>query len=142
MAYTGEESTVSEFITDYSDQQISVSTLCYKEVITSQDQKIVIPQSSILSKYDPILKEHLMTRTLTEEEVNKYYYNPKRLSYDLYGSVEYWELLLHANQIFSITEFSINPVKVYDQGVLSVISDILNIEKDSIAENTSEIESA
>ena len=85
------------------------------------------------------LNEIVETVTLTPEEAKKYHYNPHLLSYDLYGTPDYWFLLLDLNGLSSFTEFDINPIKVYNSNLEMVIASILNQEKESINLNAEEI---
>jgi len=125
-----------DFIKQYKEQDLSFPMLHFKEIIEKEDNtKLVVISESILDKYDAILKDIIVTRTLTTEEFNKYQYNPKLLSYDMYGTVELWSLLLYVNQLHSTSQFSINPIKVYNYKILSIIESIMNLEKPIIDEN-------
>lgn len=140
---TGQESTIEDFIKGYNEQSISVDKLYYKEAdVIASGKILVLPESSILAKYNDMLKEHIVLLTLSDQETNMYWYNPKRLSMTLYKTVEYWSLLLHANEIYSVCQFTLNPVKIYDMQISSIISDILNLEKTSIDRNTNDIQEA
>ncbi len=130
------EYTITDYIKTYNEDSISFSTLHLKEVNTlSSSDKIVLLSDSILDKYDDVLKKYITTKTLTNEEYRKYQYNPKYLSYDLYGTTELWFLILHANQLYSITQFHINPIKIYTSDILKIIESILNLEKNIIDSN-------
>src|SRR5574343_232748 len=134
------ESTISEYSKAYSDTDITFNSLHYKEKNSVDDStSLILLNDSILDKYRNDLAEKIVTKTLTNEEINKYQYNPKRLSFDLYGTTELWGLLLEINQLQSVTEFNINPVKVYDGSIISYINSIFSLEKPFIDQNEEEI---
>lgn len=134
------ESTISEYSKAYSDTDITFNSLHYKEKDSVDDStSLILLNDSILDKYRNDLAEKIVTKTLTNEEINKYQYNPKRLSFDLYGTTELWGLLLEINQLQSVTEFNINPVKVYDGSIISYINSIFSLEKPFIDQNEEEI---
>ena len=137
------ENTIEDFTKAYKEERISFATLHYKEVGDKTDgSKIVLLSDSILDKYNKVLDEYLVTRVLTSSEFNKYQYNPKLLSYDLYKTTELWFLLLQANQLFSVTQFHINPIKVYSGGIMRVIESILNLDKRIIDANEDDVTKA
>lgn len=134
------ESTISEYSKAYSDTDITFNSLHYKEKDSVDDStSLILLNDSILDKYRTDLAEKIISKTFTNEEFNKYQYNPKRLSFDLYGTTELWGLLLEVNQLHSVTEFNINPVKVYDGSIISCINSIFSLEKPFIDQNEEEI---
>ena len=137
------EYTISDYTKAYKEESVTFASLHLKEVdIKINGEKIILLSDSILDKYTDVLNEYLVTKTLTDSEYNKYQYNPKLLSYALYGTVELWFLILYANQLCSVTQFHINPVKVYSSGVIKVIQSILNLEKPVIDANEEEVKKA
>lgn len=138
-----EESGIDEYIDDYRDLDKSFDTMHLKEsnVITdgSKTRELILIGDAITSKYKNDLNELLESKTLTAAEQTKYFCNPWALSYDLYGSVEYWHLLLEANNMYSITEFTQETIKVYDSTLPDVIDTILALEEEFINNNTEDL---
>lgn len=92
------------------------------------DRTITIPYLSIISKYRHILNgiPNLIVKVKFDDQMaRKYKYNPKRLSYDIYSTVELWFELLRINHCSSVTEFDLknNQVNVYN---VNKIKEILN----------------
>ena len=56
--------------------------------------------------------------TLSQELYDKYEYNPKMVSYDLYDTTDYWWLLLQANEMHSAVECNKRKVKYYSKSAL------------------------
>lgn len=132
----GKEYTIEEFVREYNDEPITFKTLYFKEVNKMDSgNKLVFLSDSVLLKYNNDLRNYLVKLTMTDKECNKYFYNPKLLSYVLYGTTELWFLLLHANEIYSTSQFSINPLWVYNTSIMNAINTILNLEKTYIDEN-------
>jgi hypothetical protein len=133
---TYKEVTLSEFINNYKMEDITYDTLNFKEILENANAKIKVNSASILDKYLPIFEEFKIVVTLDEAQFRMYQYNPKLLSYDLYGTTEYWSLILQANEMRSATEFSTTKLFVYDKKILStVVPEIMNIEKPFIDTN-------
>ena len=134
------EYTISNYIKSYKEESLSFPSLHLKEVDSKiNGDKIILLSDSILDKYSDVLNEYLSIKTLSDAEYNRYQYNPKLLSYDLYGTVELWFLLLYANQLYSVTQFNINPVKIYSSNIIRVLQSIINLEKATIDANVEEI---
>ena len=71
--------------------------------------------------------------TLTNEEFQKYQYQPKKLAYDLYGSTEYYYMILFINSMTNIKEFNrrrINLMRAKDMS--NVLSAIYSSESEYI----------
>lgn len=140
-----ESATINDYIEDYRDLEISFDTMHYKELdkvdLNSEStEKIVLLSDSILEKYRTDLEDIVETKTLTAKEHLRYDCNPWALSFDLYGNVEYWHLLLDLNNMYSITEFTRDKIKVYDSTLPDVIGTILALEEESINQNIDEVE--
>lgn len=138
---TYRESTLEDFISSYRDTDVTFSKLHYLEKDTLDSGDLILLSNSLLDKYRSELESLINVVTLTTSEYNKYKYNPKLLSYDIYGTTEMWGTILDLNQLHSTTEFYINPVKLYQKGIMNYIDTILNLEKPFTDINTEEVES-
>lgn len=139
------ESNINDYVDDYRNLEVSYDTLhfldaCDVENSTNDHEFIIIPYDSLLTKYKTDLDELIITKTLTTEEQNRYFYNPWILSYDLYGTTEFWYLLLEVNSMYSINEFNQEKIKIYNGSLLTFVERILSIEEDFITENNASIE--
>jgi len=134
-----QEFTIKDFIIAYRDLSISFSTTHLKSINDVDYTRIILMDDNLLDKYRGDLKQYETLLKLSKEEEKKYFYNPKYLSYELYGTTELWYTLLDLNEIYSASQFCINPMKVYTGGVLSAITEILNIERDVIDNNNNEL---
>lgn len=87
----------SEFVRyDYEDKDKrkgSVLNLCYSENYIMRDIIEYLKQNSTLEYFK-------------EEERKKYYGKPMYLSYDKYGVIDYWWVILAVNGYFNPYEFS------------------------------------
>ena len=140
---TIKESLINDYIEDYNDLEVSEDKLHLKEVSTLEDGSMVtLLTDSILLKYKNDLDELVETKTLTIQEQNRYFFNPWVLSYDLYGTTEFWFLLLDLNEMSSATEFTQETIKVYDGSLMNIVNAILALEEEFINQNEEELESA
>ena len=130
------EYTLNEFISEAKELEVSASSLFYKEAHTLEDSSIfILSGDSILNKYYNEFKQYENTLKLSDQEQRRYECNPQLLSYDLYGTTELWFLLVDLNCLNSSVQFKLNPVKIYNAGVIRLIKKILNLEIDNIDRN-------
>jgi len=140
MMQMGKEYTIEEFIKEYNQETINYGTLHLKEVFQKDDGNLsILSSESVLSNYDDELKKYVVTLTLTDSEFNKFQYNPKFLSFELYNTTELWFMLLHANELYYSGQFDINPIKVYSSDIVNIIDRILNLEKQYIDLNREDV---
>ena len=96
--------------------------------IESNDS-LVIPIDSIVNKYRDFLRDSIRTAKMTDEEWLTYRLRPKSLSYRLYGTTEFWHVLLLLNGCKSTMYFDLKTVKYYNKRTLYVkLNEILIIE--------------
>ena len=69
-------------------------------------------------------------------------YNPKRLSFDLYGTTELWALLLDINELVSVAQFNLQTLKVFSGSILDKLQRILNLEQEFIDQNAEDVADA
>ena len=77
-------------------------------------RNIQIPFSSLTNKYKDFLSKIIVSSELDDELQNKYRYRPKMVSFDLYGTCEFWNDILILNECFSTYEFKPTTLKFYD----------------------------
>lgn len=103
----------------------------YHEMTLIQNEQtgeiIRVPAMSLMNKYRHFLQEIVTVKfKMSDEEFRKYKYAPKRLSFDLYGTTEYWSALLELNNCLSISDFNKQWIKAYDPKRLpSYVNEIL-----------------
>ena len=103
----------------------------YHEMTCIQNEQtgeiIRVPAMSLMNKYRHFLQEIVTVKfKMSDEEFRKYKYAPKRLSFDLYGTTEYWSALLELNNCLSISDFNKQWIKAYDPKRLpSYVNEIL-----------------
>jgi hypothetical protein len=93
------------------------------------------PYQTLIGKYHNILSSYIKTRTFTEEEYNRYYQNPKRLSMDIYGTPELWSGLLYINNCVSVANFTAKTVKVFTLSIIEALEELTAIYSNDITKN-------
>jgi hypothetical protein len=122
--------TLSEFL---SAMASSSAVSYYKLSFIEKRDRIEYTVKNILSDYIYELKQASRLVTLSEQQELKYFYRPKILSSDVYGSTELYYIILAINDICDIKEFNINPIRMLTKDDMSdLISKIYNIEKSAI----------
>ena len=106
---------LTEQIENIKNMQISYRVLHSTiDIIYDENTKIKIPLASITNKYRDFLNSIVVSFNLNEKEQERYMYNPKLLSEDLYQTTEMWNDILLLNQCVSISDFKPTVVKFYD----------------------------
>lgn len=90
----------------------------------------------LLDDYVDDLLDMTVDVDVTSEEVQRYKYNPKMLSYDLYGSTAFFYVILRLNNLCNIHDFDISSkkLKLLPKTIMSkVVSLIYSDNKNAIA---------
>lgn len=133
-------STLTDYISKYESEICTLDKNFLKEIFeNSKGHKIIINGTSLIDKYIEELKIGSEIFYLTEDEMRKYAYNPKRLSFDYFNqSTEYWFLILQVNEMYSINEFNRNIIRIPSKTIINKIIEIYNLEKSEIDLNEEE----
>ena len=99
---------------------MTIAKLHYPKVLNDNRLgiKATVNYESRLDYFISSLNDYKSEMTLTQELYDKYKYNPKMMSYDLYDTTDYWWLLLQANEMYSAVEFNKRKVKYYSKSAL------------------------
>ena len=114
--------TLSDFISEYSIEDLRIDAFYLQQVFWDKNKmthKVVVNENSIADKYANELEENKHIVELTTKEYYKYRYNPKLLSYDIYGTTELWFFILMANELYSISEFDLRKVVLFDTAIIT-----------------------
>ena len=96
-------------------------------------------ENSIADKYANELEENKHIVELTTKEYYKYRYNPKLLSYDIYGTTELWFFILMANELYSISEFDLRKVVLFDTAIITKLNRMLEMDAEFLEINSMEV---
>jgi len=125
-------STMIEQIEFVDGLEISYRMLHNEAILNdiNSNKKIEIPFVSLVNKYKYVLTDIVVKVKLDDILARQYLYQPKMLSYDLYGTTELWAELLRLNHCSSISEFKPTNIRIYNPSKLkSMINEILILEK-------------
>ena len=130
------DSTTTSTLESFINYKNLDNNVYYKDLAIfekSVDGKSVLLSYNILNDYRKEIFDFVIPITLTNEEFQKYQYQPKKLAYDLYGSTEYYYMILFINSMTDIKEFNrrrINLMRAKDMS--SVLSAIYSSESEYI----------
>ena len=130
------DSTTTSTLESFINYKNLDSNVYYKDLSIfekSIDGKSVLLSYNILNDYRKEIFDFIIPITLTDEEFQKYQYQPKKLAYDLYGSTEYYYMILFINSMTNIKEFNrrrINLMRAKDMS--NVLSAIYSSESEYI----------
>lgn len=133
------EYSINDYISNSTNSELNMTETHFLEVMETSDTDVILLSSSLYEKYYDEIMSHSRTYQLTSEEERKYFYNPQRLSYDLFGTINFWNMILEMNQLYSATQFSINPIKVPTMDVVELLQHIVNLNQEEKDRNESEI---
>lgn len=131
--------TLSDFIREYGAEDLRVDAVHLQQVLyepTSMSRKIVVNDQSIVDKYLNELTENKQIVDLSTKEYFKYRYNPKLLSFDVYGTTELWFFILMANELYTVSEFNLRKVIMYDASIISKINRMLEMDSEFLEINS------
>lgn len=135
----GKDSTIKKFIQNFQNDTVTIDKLQIKNIEVYENRKLILPWEDILKKYRGDLESHIQTITMTDQQQRRWMYNPKVMSYDLYGTTELWFTIVQLNEVYSTTQLNMNPIKAYSASILKVLSRIYALEKPLLDENMDEI---
>ena len=130
------DSTTTSTLESFINYKNLDNNVYYKDLAIfekSIDGKSVLLSYNILNDYRKEIFDFIIPITLTDEEFQKYQYQPKKLAYDLYGSTEYYYMILFINSMTNIKEFNrrrINLMRAKDMS--NVLSAIYSSESEYI----------
>ena len=130
---------LKDYITEQSTNDIHMKDFFFKGVLTDDTTRLYVLDDSVLIPYDEELNKYKVPYTLKGDEYRKYRFNPWRVSEDVYGSPEYWFLVLHANEMYSASEFDRQHIQMYKKAVLNVVQEILAVEDKNIRSKQTEV---
>ena len=129
----GLPATLSDQVTDMRKREISYQSLHKTAVLYNEESKrnIKIPWDSISRKYRDILNKIRIQIILTDDLMSRYQYQPKRVSYELYKTTEFWSDILILNNCGTVLDFTdIRKLIVYDPDELKqLINEIMILEE-------------
>lgn len=124
--------TIEELIEWGKEQEISHRNLHKGAYITDSESGDVIriPLNATMNEYRYFLEPYIIEIEMNDEELYKYQYKPKSLSYDLYNTTEYWSVLLMINNCISKIDFNKAKIKVLNpKTIRAFVNEVLILEK-------------
>ena len=120
-------STIQDLIEQVENKEISYRNLHTTFCIRQNNEVIQVPYKSMIREYMDLMSADAITVSLPDDEVRMYKYKPKKLSYDLYGTVELWAALLELNKMYSTMDLTCDkPFLVFNpETVKEKINEIL-----------------
>ena len=105
----------------------------------SIDGKSVLLSYNILNDYRKEIFDFIIPITLTDEEFQKYQYQPKKLAYDLYGSTEYYYMILFINSMTNVKEFNRRKINLMRAKDMSIILSAIYSSESEYIERTQQL---
>lgn len=90
---------------------------------------LIKPIYNILQDYKKEIMDYALEVKLSDAEIDKYMYNPKRLAYDYYNRTDLYFFVLFINDMSSVKEFTLESGRIK----LLKYTDLIRILSDIIA---------
>lgn len=87
----------------------------------------------LLRKYENIIRSNVRPYKIPSDR----FYRPEYVSYDLYGTTDYWYLLLFLNFMKSADDFTQEVIWVFDESLIETLNKILLTEGNKLATRNS-----
>lgn len=133
-------STLKELIFAGKQEQYSADKLHLKTVTKSSGQAVIINLYSIIDKYMDDLEQFIQEIELSDVELIKYRFQPKKLCLDVYDNIDLAPLILKINNMTSLLEFDRRKLRLFRTSIVTYLNEIIVLETDSIARNSREVD--
>lgn len=139
-------STITELIEVGKRQEFTNDKLYYQTRIDKSrlnknlDASIVISYNSILDDNFDIIMSHTKKFHLTDKEMVKYKYQPHKLCYDIYGTIEIVPLVLRINAMTSLLDFDKQDILLFEKSIFTILNELSIIYEQDLKDNRYEIE--
>ena len=134
--------TLDDFIREFGAEDLRIDAFYLKQVFWDESKmkhKIIVNEQNIADKYMNELEENKRIIEFTTQEYYKYRYNPKLLSYDIYGTTELWFFIMMANDLYSVIEFDLRKVILFDSTIIRKLNRMLEMDAEFLEINSMEI---
>jgi hypothetical protein len=114
---------VTNLIDSGNKASVSLHNLYDTILVTNNDDSsdvFRVPWDDFFLKYKEELSNYIQLFNVPESM----YYNPKMVSFSIYGTTELWLALLRVNNMRNVTEFHKPIIKIYNQYALNQLIDI------------------
>ena len=136
----GGDPTIEDYVRNFRAEGLTFNAFFLPQVFQqTSGEKLVVNGEDLMVKYMPEIKTMIQRITLSEKDFKKYQYNPKRLSFDLYGTTELWALLLDINELVSAAQFNLQTLNVFSGSIVDKLQRVLNLEGEIKDHNAEEL---
>lgn len=107
----------------------------------AKTNNVIAPTQTIVCMYYDSLSPYITEREFSDAEIEKYRYNPRFLSYDLYGTPELWADILYINNMVSVTQFkfSKSKIRIFTNSIIDALLEIKLIIENDLEDNKNSI---
>lgn len=130
----------AETMDSYIDEGKQLEFSRIENLFRASCKNCTVPAQTIVCRYYDSLKVYIETKTFTDAEFRRYKYNPRFLSYDLYGTPELWADILYINNMVSVSSFNKSTVKVFRTSIIDALIEIKSIIENDLIDNKKSVE--
>jgi archaellum component FlaG (FlaF/FlaG flagellin family) len=124
--------TITEFIEKGLNNSIQFQNSSYFTIVNGE---IMEDYNIYRDRYFHNIMQYTTEYTMGDDEFKKYQYQPKRLSADLYHTVDYWYILLCINKMSTRMQFKKKHINILTYGGIEYIKTLAKKEEGEIAAN-------
>ena len=134
--------TLDDFIREDGSEDLRGDAFHLKQVFWEEGKmkhKMIVNSDNIADKYAVELEENKRSIELNTKEYYKYRYNPKLLSYDIYGTTELWFFILMANELYTAIEFNLHKLVLFDSAIITKLNRMIELDSEFLEINSMEV---
>lgn len=129
---TSRYTSLDKFIKEGVSNSYNIQNLHYYTKVND----LTLPTLNILrERYYSVIFNMCVYVELDDIAYENYKYQPKKLSKDLYGTIDLWHIIIWINGMTSVTEFNRRKIVLFDQQGLDTLVKIINLEEQRIIDN-------
>lgn len=131
---------IEDFIELGRGDDMTYSNFSIMGKIVGGETTVLFPTHNVIYDYINELKNNCVLLEFDDLALVRYRFNPKRLSFDIYGSAELYFIILALNGMCSFKDFNKKIIKVlYKQDMENLLTQIYNAESEYINKNRNKI---
>lgn len=127
-----QQSTIDAVIETGMNLSLSEDTIAFKERI---DDNVLFAYDNLITRFRGALTNHMIEITMTNDEYQRYKYQPQLFCYEHYGTPELASSILYINNMISRTEFTKQTLIIFSDDIIDVIEELMSLSETDLVSN-------
>lgn len=127
-----EQTTIDAVIETGLNLSVSEDTMAFKELINDE---VLFAYDNVITRYRDILTDYIIYIDLTDDDYQRYKYQPQLFCYDYYGTPELASSILYINNMVSRTEFTKQSFMIFNDDIMDIIQELMSLNEADLETN-------